>query len=409
MKRWIVGLVAVGVVLATSLAQSEEHAPWPVDWNNWSDPALWVTVGNPGNAPDPRHTTESYGSVGYEYNIGKYEVTAGQYTAFLNAVATVSDTYGLYDSNMWSDTYGCKIEQTFSSGIYTYSVAADRANRPVNYVSWGDAARFANWLHNGQPTGAQGLSTTEDGAYHLNGDMLHAVFRKADWKFAITSGDEWYKAAYHKNDGTTGNYFRYPTSSDSEPSNALVTPDPGNNSNFSGEPTIGSPYWTTEVGAFENSESPYGTFDQGGNVWELNESGEAPDVYFGMRGGGWNNGSNSQAASGESGEPAAANQGFRMVRPPVFLAGDVDKNGRVDIFDVGVVQAYYLYSPATWDKGDFNGDGRVNIFDVAMMQVNYGYGVESAPAPVPEPSTFVLAVLGALGIAIGWWRGRKTA
>ena len=35
----------------------------------------------------------------YTYNIGKYEVTAGQYTAFLNAVAGV-DTYGLYNTNM---------------------------------------------------------------------------------------------------------------------------------------------------------------------------------------------------------------------------------------------------------------------------------------------------------------------
>jgi hypothetical protein len=26
------------------------------------------------------------------------------------------------------------------------------------------------------------------------------------------------------------------------------------------------------VGAHENSDSPYGTFDQGGNVWEWNES-----------------------------------------------------------------------------------------------------------------------------------------
>ena len=27
------------------------------------------------------------------------------------------------------------------------------------------------------------------------------------------------------------------------------------------------------MGEFENSESPYGTFDQGGNVWEWNENG----------------------------------------------------------------------------------------------------------------------------------------
>jgi formylglycine-generating enzyme required for sulfatase activity len=43
-------------------------------------------------------------------------------------------------------------------------VVADWADRPVNYVSWGDAARFANWLHNGQPSGAQDLTTTEEGA-----------------------------------------------------------------------------------------------------------------------------------------------------------------------------------------------------------------------------------------------------
>ncbi len=44
-------------------------------------------------------------------------------------------------------------------------VAADWAEGPVNWVSFWDAARFVNWLHNGQPTGAQGLGTTEDGAY----------------------------------------------------------------------------------------------------------------------------------------------------------------------------------------------------------------------------------------------------
>lgn len=43
-----------------------------------------VAVGNAGNAADP---TTTYGAVSYEYNIGKYEVTIGQYTSFLNAVA----------------------------------------------------------------------------------------------------------------------------------------------------------------------------------------------------------------------------------------------------------------------------------------------------------------------------------
>ena len=48
-----------------------------------------VPVGNVGNANDPA-TGNLYGGVGYAYNIGTTEVTVGQYTAFLNAVACSS-------------------------------------------------------------------------------------------------------------------------------------------------------------------------------------------------------------------------------------------------------------------------------------------------------------------------------
>jgi formylglycine-generating enzyme len=46
-----------------------------------------------------------------------------------------------------------------------------------------------------------------------------AITRNADAKFWIPTENEWYKAAYHKNDGVTGNYWDYPTRSDSVPSN----------------------------------------------------------------------------------------------------------------------------------------------------------------------------------------------
>lgn len=248
-----------------------------------------VTVGNPGNAGELSglHSGGYYGpdricgSVSYTFNIGKYEVTAGQYTDFLNKVAGV-DTYGLYNTSMWSSGYGCKIERFAGVGTqgnpYQYRVAADYANRPVNYVSWGDSARFSNWLQNGQPTGVQNTSTTEDGAYYLNGAttdaQLRAVSRKPDWMWAITSEDEWYKAAYHKNNGVTGDYFDYPTSSNTAPGNDMADAS-GNNANYytgSGTYPIDSGKYTTVVGEFQNSDSPYGTFDQGGNVWEWNEA-----------------------------------------------------------------------------------------------------------------------------------------
>ena len=193
-----------------------------------------------------------------------------------------TDTYGLYNTNMDTavDSHGCNIKRTGSSGSYTYRVPWEWSHRPVNYVSWGDAARFANWLHNGQPTGNQVLATTEDGAYYLNGAttdaQLLAVSRESDWKWAITSEDEWYKAAYYKGGSTHAGYWDYPTKSDTAPSNVGWDgyTDPGNHANFwdNGSPTIGSPYYRTNVGEFENSASTYGTFDQGGNMYEWNES-----------------------------------------------------------------------------------------------------------------------------------------
>ena len=104
----------------------------------------WVTVGDPGNAgqisgfqaPGGGNGPQGIvGDVDYTYNISKYEVTTGQYTEFLNAVAA-DDTHGLYSSGMWTHNYGCKIQQAGSSPSYTYSIAVERADRPVNFVDW---------------------------------------------------------------------------------------------------------------------------------------------------------------------------------------------------------------------------------------------------------------------------------
>ncbi|MFH1418452.1 MAG: SUMF1/EgtB/PvdO family nonheme iron enzyme [Planctomycetota bacterium] len=253
-----------------------------------------VSVGNVGNAGELSGVGAGgsgedriCGAVGYAYNIGKYEVTAGQYTDFLNAVAD-TDTYELYKTAMWENTTGCKIQRSGDPGGYTYSVAGDWADRPVNMVSFWSAARFANWLHNGRPAGAQGPDTTEDGAYTLDGYTESDgswIMRKPGATWCIPSEDEWYKAAYY--DGDASIYYDYPTGTDAVPSNDLVDPDPGNNANFDQDGfTIGHPYYRTEVGEFENSASPYGTFDQGGNVWEWHDN-VVYGSHRGSCGGGW--------------------------------------------------------------------------------------------------------------------------
>lgn len=196
------------------------------------------------------------GSVSYTYNIGKYEVTAGQYTEFLNAKAK-TDTYGLYNTAMVDSlgSRGCNIQRNGNSGGYSYAVASDWADRPVNYVSFWDACRFANWLGNGQGNG-----DTETGAYSLggyNGLDGRTISRNAGATWAVTSEDEWYKAAYYMGGGTTAGYWDYATQS---------------NSINDGMANYGALTHTTDVGSYPYS-SLYGTFDQSGNVWEWNETG----------------------------------------------------------------------------------------------------------------------------------------
>ena len=218
-----------------------------------------VVVGNAGNAAD----TTGFGAVGYDYFIGAKEVTNAQYVEFLNAKAA-DDPLGLYNPAMAGPFGG--ITRSGSPGSFTYSVIAGRGEKPVNYVNWYDAVRFTNWLHNGQGSG-----DTETGAYTLLGGTAVptnglSVTRNPDARWFLPSEDEWYKAAYHKNDGVTGNYFDYPTSSDTAPT---AEPPPGGTNSANIASTVGN---VTDAGAYVSSTSPYGTFDQGGNVWEWNET-----------------------------------------------------------------------------------------------------------------------------------------
>jgi hypothetical protein len=59
-------------------------------------------------------------------------------------------------------------------------------NHPITNVNWGDAARFANRLQNGQPTGAQDATTTEAGVYLLNGAVTHAALLAVSRKLGAT-------------------------------------------------------------------------------------------------------------------------------------------------------------------------------------------------------------------------------
>ena len=256
----------------------------------------YVPVGDPGNVDDTHFS--GYGGVDYVYLIGKYEVTNDQHAEFLNHVAIVDDPHELYNTIMAGSNNTGGILRSGSGTVsdpWVYSAWDNRGRRPVNHVSWYDALRFANWLHNGQPAGRQNDRTTEDGAYDMS--LGKYAVRKAGAQVFLPGEDEWCKAAYYKGGGTNAGYWDYPTQSDSPPSSEVP---PGTDmtygsANCSYYGFVDSTYFTTttEVGAFDAkpSESAYGTYDQGGNVQEWLES---PSLY---RGGSYAQGSGAMKAS----------------------------------------------------------------------------------------------------------------
>jgi formylglycine-generating enzyme required for sulfatase activity len=197
------------------------------------------------------------------------------------------------------------------SGPYTYAVKPGQGNQPVVDVSWFDTLRFANWLNNGQGNG-----DTETGSYTLLGGTptpsnASTISRNAGAQWVLPSENEWYKSAYYKGGSTNAGYWAYPTQSNSAPTWELSTatgPNPGSNSaNFHdsvhGYSVTGSIYnssqnYLTDVGAYPNSLSAYGTLDQGGDVWQWNEADISGDGSSrGWRGGGWSYDSSSLLAS----------------------------------------------------------------------------------------------------------------
>jgi formylglycine-generating enzyme required for sulfatase activity len=189
-------------------------------------------------------------------------------------------------------------------------------------------------MANGQPTGAQDNTTTENGAYNLANWTSGTAPAKnvtnpntsAAPTFFIPNENEWYKAAYYSptlNSGA-GGYYTYATQSNTAPGNVIGSG--ANQANYyAGDYAVtqsasysSSQNYLTDVGAFSGSGSFYGTFDQSGNVYQWNDLDGTAGSSRGLRGGSWNIGafslsSSGRFTSGPSGE--YSDIGFRLASP----------------------------------------------------------------------------------------------
>ncbi|MDR1279699.1 MAG: formylglycine-generating enzyme family protein [Opitutaceae bacterium] len=241
------GIAALLATLAT-LAMTGAVTAFAVGTDYLSDASLMVAVtgGNESN--------NGYGAVSYDYSIGKYEVTNAQYAKFLNTigVTTSNNSLNLYNSDQAS--YGL----TWSGSQFVGD------DRPVVSVSFYDAARFVNWLTNG---GAAD-SDTETGLYVFDGvnNLVstpdHTAAAAAGGGWVIANENEWYRAAYYNGDGGWWNH-----ATQSNDHSGTLTASNGQNYYGSGNGNV-----ALAVGSFINATSYFGTYDQGGNVWEWNDT-----------------------------------------------------------------------------------------------------------------------------------------
>lgn len=248
-----------------------------------------VVVTDPGNAPDQAYGGFGpYGAMEVVFSIGRHEITNAQYAAFLNAMAS-SDPFELYTpATKFPLTQG--ILRQGNPGAYRYTLAEHMASKPVNFVTWHSAARFANWMANGQPLGSAGPHSTENGAYDMSLPSFSIQRQTINPntgqppRYFLPSEDEWYKAAYFDpslNDGA-GGYWLYATRSLQTPVVAFADgcgriANPGANvANYNRNCLWGGsieelPQGNLTTVGSAGCPSFYGTYDQAGNVWEWNE------------------------------------------------------------------------------------------------------------------------------------------
>jgi formylglycine-generating enzyme len=316
--RRVATAALVALVLATCALPAVHAAPI-IDW---------VTVGDAGNAADDT----TYGAVAEDFRIMKYEWTNSLYVEFLNAIDPQgTNPNAIYNSNMGSDARG-GITNTGTTDGTRYAFKTNMGDKPVNYVSWWDAARVSNWLHNGAQTygttNSSGTAPQNIGAYTLStATSGTAPAVNVGAQFYVPTEDQWYKAAFYKASGTNAGYWDYATQSDLDPTEVTAgltgigsAGGAGNFANYNRGADWNEQNGNVTTVGTNGGASDYGAFDMSGNVYEWNDLTGAAGLSRGLRGGYWllfafNLSSADRVTIDPSDEYESSALGFRLAAP----------------------------------------------------------------------------------------------
>ncbi len=262
--RFIVVLVAAVECVAAAAARADEFGSganaFTLDFVTISGDASSANGTNISQYAPGEVGHRTFADPGYDYRIGVYEVTNGQWDGFANSL-------------------GVPVTGTPASAYEETDDTAFLPLDPMDEVSWYEAAQFVNWLNTSTGhraaykfTGTQGQS---DYAFGIWSEAEAAGgtnrYRHKDAFYFLPTEDEWVKAAYWN--GTTlqdyaTSYDGLPFEADSEAKapgwNFLVT------------------YRSVDWQIGNGSEELNGTHDMMGNLSEVMESphrGTTSDTY----------------------------------------------------------------------------------------------------------------------------------
>lgn len=215
-------IVVLGICLVPGRSSADT-----ITWGGNTVEMDFVTIGDTNNAADTEGSPTNCGAVAYEYRIGKYEVSRHQYSC------------------------------TYGPGFDDY--------KPKDTLTWYEAAQFCNWLTTGSEE--TGLYVFVEGTFDSIRDREDAV-EEYGIVYCLPTEDEWYKAAYYDPDKPGGaGYWDYP-----DGTNVMYARIPAEDDGIAANAEGIASGTTVDVDEYPLSASPYGTQQQGGNVFEWNEA-----------------------------------------------------------------------------------------------------------------------------------------
>jgi formylglycine-generating enzyme required for sulfatase activity len=229
----------------------------------------WSVIGDPGNRPATVDEVpglwngtggRTVGAVDYSFRMATTEVTASQFSEFLNAYRPHT-TFSVFSIQLT----GLDVAYDFDNETFVSFSGIDGI---AARVTWRMAARYTNWLHNGKGTEASDFETgvydTQTFSFNADGTFNDQLTHHADADFWLPTSNEWIKAAHWdpEKDNGEGGYWYYPHGSDEVP----IYAPPGE-----GGESSGGLFDLYPVASYA-AQGPWGLYDMSGSATEWLET-----------------------------------------------------------------------------------------------------------------------------------------